>query len=935
MKLKNPSFAFWSVVFITLVYSMVLAWRLVFSETYAFAYGEQEYLNLLFGQNVFHTGPFTFMHNFPPTLQNANVLSILLICIADFIPIHEFALIWAGQTLLCGLLLFRLFAFLKAWIDDLYFIFFIVLAFSPLFWSTFLYNPSTVLIALLLIELLVQCASNKPAGKSTFFLILLLGFCGIQGFFLSLLFVIILPGTSFFFQGIPIEKRDEFLKSILVYIAGIMPAVFIYFILTLQSQELGGSRLIGWPTLFSVISIDRFLTGEWSTHFRQLLIWFGNGCMNLGFAMPLFGLLALLGCLQWIQGESKKRFGLIISILGCFYFILFAFLPLETAQRSFFPLYLIGLAAVVQGICWLTAQFKIDTNLIIAPVTGVLVFLSIYSFPSSQQPFLARARYKQDTWSTIQSTLQKYDLQERGIIAVRFAPSIWIHLPKNQFWYPIGLTVRNIVHRPTQLVELVSKQTIEIPGRIKGGINYDLAKSLLLAPEMVLLFPSFDEARQKILFKSQTRDEKNKWLNILETSYQKTQVHHVKVYVKNQMVSPSVSLSALQQIIHEGRSEEFEVTNDWLSQTTNLWELPIPGVEKLLKEEEKLKAGMQWTFEKNYESTRQVGLAFGFSPDETNSPVGACSAGPTSEDAYSEIGEIHSTPFVIEGDDLLFMADLPKESTASLFCLAVHSRENFGQDQQIRKARHIFDHLPDQLLMTDTFYYIRPSQLVYSNGEIIGWRVVRVIHGGEQKEWQPVSWSINPWINHQAIWMAADRDITGTVRIDHIMQRKRPPGFYWNFEDGTYNEWIKEGEAFGQTPASSAYGKQQRIQGYEGNYFVNTYYQGSDEATGILTSPAFTFTMDTLEFLIGGGDDPEEVCVQLLVEDEIVLRAAGKRSETLYPVKWDISQWEGKQGKLQLVDASSEAWGHLLVDDIRLYNSLPRRLKLLSGESME
>jgi hypothetical protein len=175
---------------------------------------------------------------------------------------------------------------------------------------------------------------------------------------------------------------------------------------------------------------------------------------------------------------------------------------------------------------------------------------------------------------------------------------------------------------------------------------------------------------------------------------------------------------------------------------------------------------------------------------------------------------------------------------------------------------------------------------------------------------------LDVWKNQQAIWFAVDRDREHGLWLDHIVQFKRTPGYYWNFEDGTYDGWVKEGTAFGETPAIGAYGNQTPVTGYEGNYFINTYYEGSDAAQGTLISPPFLIPPGVMSFRIGGGDHWNETYLELQIEDKPILRSTGSRSEALQQREWDLTPWAGKLARIHVVDHSSQPWGHILVDDI-------------------
>ncbi|MBD3267389.1 hypothetical protein GF373_12035 [bacterium] len=332
--------------------------------------------------------------------------------------------------------------------------------------------------------------------------------------------------------------------------------------------------------------------------------------------------------------------------------------------------------------------------------------------------------------------------------------------------------------------------------------------------------------------------------------------------------------------------------------------------------------GVYWDFEGGYRNVRQEGIAFGVEPDFSDSAVGVGCAGPGAAGRESLMGTLESVPFSLQGDEFCFSAAIPNSVTANLFCLAVWQRQSWGPGREVTQTAPIFDRLKGEPLLADTFYYIKPEDLRYQEGWVQGWRVIHALHEAESADWQTYRWPLDGWRNQQAIWLCADRDRSSAIRIDHLFQSRRPPGYYWNFEDGTYQGWEISGTAFGDTPAMEHYGNQSPIRGCEGNYFVNSFYQGSDQAHGKLTSPVFPIPEGGLMvFRIGGGNDWDRTYLEFEVNGVAVKRATGNRSEILEPVVWDLRTWAGKPGRIRIVDESHDAWGHILIDDIRVYAS--------------
>ena len=138
-----------------------------------------------------------------------------------------------------------------------------------------------------------------------------------------------------------------------------------------------------------------------------------------------------------------------------------------------------------------------------------------------------------------------------------------------------------------------------------------------------------------------------------------------------------------------------------------------------------------------------------------------------------------------------------------------------------------------------------------------------------------------------------------------------------DFEDGNYQGWTVEGDAFGSVPASGKIGGQQEVAGFQGAGFVNTFLSG-DSSTGTLTSSGFEISKKYLAFLIGGGRHPGETGIELYVAGKRVRSATGKDDERLEWVSWDVSEFLGKQAIVRIIDRHQGGFGHINIDHIAL-----------------
>lgn len=143
------------------------------------------------------------------------------------------------------------------------------------------------------------------------------------------------------------------------------------------------------------------------------------------------------------------------------------------------------------------------------------------------------------------------------------------------------------------------------------------------------------------------------------------------------------------------------------------------------------------------------------------------------------------------------------------------------------------------------------------------------------------------------------------------------------FESGTLAGWQAEGDAFAGLPlADGPLPGQQLVTGWRGRWFVNGFARG-DRARGKLTSSPFRLDGPRLGFLVGGGRQPGQLAVRLLVGGRAVREATGTGSERMSRVVWDVTPWQGQQARIELTDQAVGSWGHLLFDDVQHLPAAP------------
>lgn len=155
-----------------------------------------------------------------------------------------------------------------------------------------------------------------------------------------------------------------------------------------------------------------------------------------------------------------------------------------------------------------------------------------------------------------------------------------------------------------------------------------------------------------------------------------------------------------------------------------------------------------------------------------------------------------------------------------------------------------------------------------------------------------------------------------TFTPDPVHPESIPEGkIFEGFETG-YSKWSITGDAFGDSPASGTLPNQQEVTGFKGDGLVNTFSNG-DLSTGTAISSEFTINKDYINLLVGGGAH-KNTSVQLIINDEIVKYATGSNSEKLRWKAWEVSQYQGEEGRIKIVDENTGGWGHILVDHILL-----------------
>ncbi|MAT71943.1 MAG: hypothetical protein CMJ58_20765 [Planctomycetaceae bacterium] len=124
--------------------------------------------------------------------------------------------------------------------------------------------------------------------------------------------------------------------------------------------------------------------------------------------------------------------------------------------------------------------------------------------------------------------------------------------------------------------------------------------------------------------------------------------------------------------------------------------------------------------------------------------------------------------------------------------------------------------------------------------------------------------------------------------------------------------------AFVGGPSRGTAANQQPVAGHQGAGLVNSFDPHGDGGVGTLTSPEFAINRKFLRLLIGGGNNPQTTCVNLLSGGQVKRTATGQNDERLRPVVWDLTDLLDQPARIQIVDQATGPWGHVNVDELVL-----------------
>ena len=145
-----------------------------------------------------------------------------------------------------------------------------------------------------------------------------------------------------------------------------------------------------------------------------------------------------------------------------------------------------------------------------------------------------------------------------------------------------------------------------------------------------------------------------------------------------------------------------------------------------------------------------------------------------------------------------------------------------------------------------------------------------------------------------------------------------------DFEGDNYGDWIAEGTAFNNGPGIES-------PGYIGKRHATSLNYENEPATGTLTSPPFTIERNSIHFLLGAREidflsgainNPEELSIQLLIDNEVVRSTTPDEFHAMFHYGWDVLEFKGKTARIRIVDIIDKENVFIDVDHI-VQNNIP------------
>jgi hypothetical protein len=183
--------------------------------------------------------------------------------------------------------------------------------------------------------------------------------------------------------------------------------------------------------------------------------------------------------------------------------------------------------------------------------------------------------------------------------------------------------------------------------------------------------------------------------------------------------------------------------------------------------------------------------------------------------------------------------------------------------------------------------------------------------------------------------LAAREVIYGQPKKGEAAGREQAAVLFEDFEKDSYEGWTVEGTAFGTSPQ-----RRETTPGYQGDIQANgdrwvnshnarggkTDVKGGDDHLGRMTSREFKIQHRHITFLVGGGAHKDRTCVNLKIDGKVVRTQTGFSSNQMRPAEFDVEEFLGRTGQIEIVDQQKGGWGNIGVDHI-VFQDGPKKSK--------
>ncbi|MEK6238926.1 MAG: hypothetical protein N2C14_29780, partial [Planctomycetales bacterium] len=141
-----------------------------------------------------------------------------------------------------------------------------------------------------------------------------------------------------------------------------------------------------------------------------------------------------------------------------------------------------------------------------------------------------------------------------------------------------------------------------------------------------------------------------------------------------------------------------------------------------------------------------------------------------------------------------------------------------------------------------------------------------------------------------------------------------------DFEENSFGRmrewgWTVEGDSFPRDLTHATRIMRRRVGTFLGRTFLSS-YPDTDATTGKIVSPPFEIELNYVRFQMSGGEHPQRMCVNLVVDGKIMRTATGNNDDWFQAVAFDVGSLRGRLATIEIIDAHTGVWGRVNVDHI-------------------